>query len=37
MAKAFKPSVITANDLLKGDVVYLRARHGSVTSHRPKC
>ena len=24
MAKAFKPSVITANDLLKGDVVYLR-------------
>lgn len=23
MAQAFKPSVITANDLLKGDVVYL--------------
>ncbi|KEJ90267.1 DUF2849 domain-containing protein [Sulfitobacter donghicola] len=23
MAKAFKPSVITANDLLEGDVVYL--------------
>ena len=23
MAKAFQPSVITANDLLKGDVIYL--------------
>ncbi|MXU64569.1 DUF2849 domain-containing protein [Oceanomicrobium pacificus] len=28
MARAFKPAVITANDLLEGDVVYLTADCG---------
>ena len=33
MAKAFKPQIVTANDLLLGDVIYLTAEGGWTRDH----
>lgn len=33
MARAFVPQIVTANDLLEGDVIYLTADHGWSREH----
>lgn len=34
MAKQFIPKIVTANDLLEGDVIYFTAEHGWSREHR---
>lgn len=33
MAREFKPQIVTANDLLEGDVIYLTENHGWSRDH----